>query len=268
MDGYKGGRMILLEAIINSMSFYDGGNSNNGGWLNRIFGTTKKSQLDIIDEFSITIKRGDKLSLIGRNGAGKTTLLRILTGIEKRFKGQVKYREQKLVEPNKLIYLLHQRNTLLPWFSVKQNLEFSASKESKELILKAVEKFSLGKLLDVYPKRLSGGETAKVAFACAYCANPEVLLLDEPFRGLDQLAVESCQELLDEWLISDSNLKAILLVSHSIKEAIYFSSKIVVVGSRPMCLIKEFDFDSEKLQKDASTIATLEKEIKHHLNEV
>jgi NitT/TauT family transport system ATP-binding protein len=234
---------VILSANINSMSISRPKSTQSKKWWALLSSKADSQQIDLINELNVEILEKEKLCIIGANGAGKTTLMRILAGIEKEYDGKVHFENKILKEPNKKIYLLHQKNTLLPWFTVKENLKFSASSDDKTIFKIAVDKFKLSQLLEVYPKTLSGGECARVALACAYIANPEILLLDEPFRGLDKLTIENCQRLLDEWLSDPTNLKAIVMVSHSIKEAIKFSSRIIIVSSRPMKITNDIDLD-------------------------
>jgi len=258
---------VMISVDIHSMTYTNDGEFNQKTWLEKIIGNKKKlPSIQIIKNFQIDIAENEKVSLIGSNGAGKTTLLRIMAGIEKAFQGSLTYQGEALVKPDKRIYLLHQRNTLLPWLTVKENLKFSSSKENRDQLEIVIEKFGLDSLINAFPKTLSGGEAARVALACAYSADPELLLLDEPFRGLDQLAVENCQLLLDEWLSGSNTLKAILLVSHSIREAINFSSRLIMVGMRPLQIVEEISLTEIDKENDFQQLLKIEKKVKSNLD--
>lgn len=107
---------------------------------------------------------------------------------------------------------------------------------------------------DSYPHRLSGGERARVALMCAMCARPQVLLLDEPFRGLDQLTKEQCMADLARWLDETEHNEIVILVSHDISDAVSFSDEVIVVRSKPLCLHDRFLCPSNKTVRSQELI--------------
>ena len=204
------------------------------GWDTLTVPTYRHEALAGID---LAIERGQVVALIGPNGSGKSTLLRVVAGLLVPDRGSVSIDGQAVTGPSPRVGLVFQEPRLLPWLDAWANVAFGLSdgvrgtadgdRRVREL-LSAVGLPEAGSLL---PHQLSGGMAQRVALARALARAPEVLLLDEPFGALDAQTRSAMQDLLLHVLESEG--KTVLLITHSVDEAIYLSSRIVVVTARP-----------------------------------
>ena len=188
-------------------------------------------------DISLTIKKGEFVSVYGNSGAGKTTILRILAGLTRAEKSVIKVGEsvwddsiKKIHFPvqNRSIGFVFQDFALFPNLTVKENLEFALSKnDSKEIIPELIELMELQSLQNSKPQNLSGGQKQRAALARAIVRMAEILLLDEPLSALDD---EMRFKLQDYILKIHQKYKlTTLMVSHSISEIFKLSDKVIVV---------------------------------------
>jgi len=194
----------------------------------------------VLDGLSLTIARGEFVSLIGPSGCGKSTLLKILAGLVRADEGSVAIDGESVraATRDKLIGLVPQSPALLPWRTVLGNVRLPIqlnTRANRDRALRDPEEvlrsFGLGKALKRYPSQLSGGMQQRVAIARAFVFDPGVLLMDEPFSALDELNRDQQRfGLLAFW---QSNRKAVLFVTHSVPEAVMLSDRIVVMTTHP-----------------------------------
>ncbi|KEH85243.1 ABC transporter [Clostridium novyi A str. NCTC 538] len=176
----------------------------------------------IFEKFNMSLKKNSINAILGPSGTGKTTLLNIISGIEDIDSGEVIY------NGNNISYIF-QEDRLIPWLSVYDNIAFVLkSKYSKKNIKNIVDKYlKLVKLQnhrDKYPRELSGGMKRRVAIARAFAYESDLLLMDEPFKGID---MELKKDIIDEFLnIWNYDRRTVVLVTHDIKEAKYMTDKI------------------------------------------
>ncbi|RMF98197.1 MAG: ABC transporter ATP-binding protein [Candidatus Schekmanbacteria bacterium] len=203
------------------------------------------SPLLVLSDVSLHIEKGSFISIMGPSGCGKTTLLRILAGLEKPDSGEVKVGEKTLNAPGEASVLISQKNDLLPWRTVIKNIEFGLElkgmnyQERHKRAMELISSFGLKGFEDYYPYQLSGGMARKVSFLRAIITSPQVIFMDEPFVFLDREVSYEIQEFLQSaWMKSRCT---IVLVSHSIDEAIFLSQKILLFSKRPGRIIKEID---------------------------
>jgi len=201
----------------------------------------------VLDDVSFTIKDGSIVSLIGPSGCGKTTLLRIIDGLVQPTSGQIRINERTVSKPGTDRAMVFQEFNLLPWRTAKRNIEYSlelhhlprAERSSRaDVVLKQV---GLERFADYFPNQLSGGMKQRVGLARALATNPSCLLMDEPFGALDPQIREIMQiEMLK--LLEDEG-KTIILVTHSIDEAIFLSDTIIAFSANPGRVIRTIDID-------------------------
>jgi len=191
-----------------------------------------------LEGVSFSIAKGESCSVIGPSGCGKTTLLFILSGLLKPTEGEI------LIN-SKNIALILQDYGLFPWKTVYENVSLGLEvrgvkkEEQRKIVLPLLEKLGLKGFENHYPRQLSGGMQQRVAFARALALNPEILLMDEPFSSLDALTREKLQNfLLKLWI---NNKVTMVLVTHSIEEAVFLGRKIVVLSQRPGRVLKIID---------------------------
>lgn len=196
-----------------------------------------------IEDFSLDVKPGEILSMVGPSGCGKTTLLKLFANILEPDSGSVKYNNNNIIEARKnhLIGYIPQTQTLLPNRTVAAcvslPLEIAGRKDDGELVAQALQLVGLEGYANYYPHQLSGGMKQKVSIAQNLVYKPEILLLDEPFASLDQLTREHYNEELQAIFKSRNSL--VILVTHSIEEAVFMSDRIVVLSKSPATIIGE-----------------------------
>lgn len=232
-------------------------------WLRDVLRLPPLKQAEIlISDFTLKAEAGEILAVVGASGAGKTTLLRILAGLETSYEGIVFLGPDAITRPDKRIYLLPQTHTLLPWLSVAGNLQFNIGDASGEDAggRKLLEQFGMVDKHNSYPHSLSGGERARVALMCAMQARPEVLLLDEPFRGLDQITKEKCVDDLMKWIQCAEKKEIVILVSHDIDDAVFLATRVIVVRRDPLRLYQEIPTPDQKSRR-SDKIIRLESEV-------
>ncbi len=201
---------------------------------------TKRETVRVFDQLSLRIEPGEFVSLVGSSGCGKTTLLNMIAGFLHPDSGIVSIDGQTIRAPGRERGVVFQQYAVFPWMTVRQNVAFALTLESSpkrskaemdELIAHYLDMVGLSKFADALPKTLSGGMKQRVAIARAYAADPEILLMDEPFAALDAQTRERMQELL--LAVTRTEHRTVLFVTHSIEEALYLSDKVVVLRGRP-----------------------------------
>ena len=172
-------------------------------------------------------KRGI-VSLIGPSGCGKSSICNTLAGLNKSA-------QYSITPANLKISYMFQQPRLMPWLTVRQNIQLVLPQTNNELISEWLERLHLLSIENESPLHLSGGMQRRVAMARAFIVSPDLLLLDEPFTSLDAPTAQECRDLLVE-LCRESECKA-LLVTHDIQEAIYIADTIMFLSSAPASLI-------------------------------
>jgi NitT/TauT family transport system ATP-binding protein len=209
--------------------------------ITKAFGQGEQ-RLPALEDVSLSIRRGQFVSVIGPSGCGKTTLLKSVAGLVDVDAGSVSVFGESVsraVEA-KHIGFVPQSPALLPWRTVLDNvrlpLEVNRKAEHTDGCTKVdpvalLESFGLGHVLNRRPAELSGGMQQRVAIARAFVFDPPILLMDEPFAAVDELTRESLRyELLSVW---QANQKTVLFVTHSIAEAIALADTVVIMSPRP-----------------------------------
>jgi nitrate/nitrite transport system ATP-binding protein len=207
----------------------------------------QKGTFTAIKDISLTIQKGEIVSLIGHSGCGKSTLMNTISGMVSPSKGTVMANGNLVKGPGPDRGIVFQNYSLLPWLSVYSNIYEAVDAvmldkslaEKKEIVEKNLEMVNLLAHKDKLPGQLSGGMKQRVAIARAFAISPSILLLDEPFGALDALTKGSMHiELLKLWNLDNRN-KTIVMVTHDIEEAIFLSDRVVVMNNGPEATIKE-----------------------------
>ena len=212
-----------------------------------------KGSLRVLSELSFGVELGEFIAIVGPSGCGKSTLLRIINGIVPPTSGQVLYNGQQVDGVNPECAMVFQSFALLPWLSVKANIELGlearrvAPAERERLATRYIDKVGLDGFEEAYPRELSGGMRQRVGLARALAVEPAVLLMDEPFSALDALtAIGLREELLDLWQAADSPVKTIVMVTHIIEEAVELADRILVLSTGPGRLVGDIRVELQR----------------------
>lgn len=198
----------------------------------------------VLDKLNINIGTGEIYTFIGPSGCGKSTFLYVLSGILKDYSGSVKIDGRNVDPKTQRIGLILQNYGLLPWKNVYKNTILGVKIKNGQNGLDEYGQYLLGQLgiaslMDRYPKELSGGQQQRVAIARAFLLKPDLLLMDEPFSALDAISREELQELfLNIW--KENNVTTVF-ITHSVDEALYLGSKIVVFSPAPGRILEVLD---------------------------
>ncbi len=203
--------------------------------------------LHVLENVSFSVGAQEFVCILGPSGSGKSTLLRILAGLLPVTQGEILYHGIALEGPRKGVGFVFQKANLMPWRSVLDNiilpLELSATPRPIAInkAQEMVEFVGLQGFENSLPRDLSGGMAQRVAIARALIQDPEILLLDEPFGALDALTRERMgSELLRIW---QARRKTVIMVTHSISEALFLADRVMVLSHRPgrVCLDLSID---------------------------
>src|SRR5919109_1179669 len=212
----------------------------------------------------IEVKAGEFLSLIGPSGCGKTTLLKSIAGLQPVDAGRIRIGERLVSAPGmREASLVFQDFALLPWATALENAEFGLrlrgvpAAERTQAARRALAKVGIADSFEqAYPSQLSGGIQQRVGLARARAVNPQVLLMDEPFASIDEQTRRILQDdLLRLW--SDER-KTVVLVTHSMEEAIYLSDRVVVLSPRPGRVEQVLDVPLPRPRESADVRGTAE----------
>ncbi|MFV2177882.1 ABC transporter ATP-binding protein [Actinomadura sp. LOL_016] len=185
-------------------------------------------------DFDLDVAQGGFVSVLGRSGCGKSTMLNLLAGLTAPTSGEVLYRDEPVTKPRVDVGYLTQSDTLMPWRTVRRNIEMPMelrgvpSARRRERADELIERVGLGGFERHYPRELSGGMRRRVSLARMLACDPETLLMDEPFGALDaQLRHDLQKELLRLWQGSG---QTVVFVTHDIEEALLLGDRVVVLG--------------------------------------
>lgn len=198
---------------------------------------------EVLRDIDITVNAGEFVSIIGPSGSGKTTLFQLIGGLMPLDTGEIWLDGQNISGKRGHVAYMPQQASLLPWYTVKRNVALAlqlTGADKKEALQQAehwLERVGLGEYSSAYPYKLSGGMSQRVSFLRALLSPQKLMLLDEPFGALDALTRLHMQQ----WLLSiwEQNRRSVLLVTHSIDEALLLSDRIIVLSSHPATVMNE-----------------------------
>lgn len=199
-----------------------------------------------LNNINLSIENNEFLSIVGPSGCGKSTMLRLISGLIKPSKGEILLDNEKIDAPSSKKGMVFQKPTLFPWLRVGENVGFSGSLKNEDKIDEKeidlmLEKVGLLEFKNSYPKELSGGMAQRVSLIRTMIAKPEVFLLDEPLGSLDAFTRMNMQdEILKLWQ-EIKNL--MIMVTHDVEEAVYMSTKVVIMQPRPGRVKEIVDID-------------------------
>lgn len=215
--------------------------------ISKWYGDDKRPAL-VLDHINLTVKENEFIAILGKSGCGKSTFLRIIAGLIAPNEGEVLYQGLPFTPTYPRIAMVFQSHALLPWLNVLENVELGlealglSQSERKKRALEAIDLIGLDGYESAYPKELSGGMRQRVGFARALVVNPDILLLDEPFSALDILTAENIRnDLLEIWIEKRIPTKAIIMVSHSVTEAVDLSNRLIIFNHDPGRIVKEIE---------------------------
>jgi nitrate/nitrite transport system ATP-binding protein len=202
--------------------------------VSKSFATGASRRL-VLDRVSLSVERGEFVSIVGATGSGKSTLLSILAGLTFPDAGQVTIDGEPVRGVRRDAAFVFQNYSLLPWFSALENVRLAVEaarpdlsrNEQRAQAQRTLQQVGLGNALNRRPRQLSGGMRQRVAIARAFATNPDLLFLDEPFGALDALTRETLQQDLAQICSSAGRSATIVMITNSVEEAILLSDRIV-----------------------------------------
>lgn len=238
----------MTNATTTSSSSAGGATSGNGpDWLARLVGASVifggKTKVQALEDVSLEVRRDEVVVLVGPSGCGKSTSLRILAGLGAPTSGTAEVGMPTRTNQLGGLTMMFQQPTLLDWRTVLGNVLLPLERRgltkagAQERAVEMLHRVGLGDFIHRRPFELSGGMQQRVAVARALVSEPELLLLDEPFGALDAITRDRmCVEL--EGLVMEHSM-SVLLVTHSISEAVQLGDRILVMSARPGRIIRE-----------------------------
>lgn len=207
-------------------------------------GTLYKS---VVSDCSFTIERGKLTVMIGPSGCGKSTLIRLLAGFEKPTSGTITINGKPVTGPGRDRLVVFQETALFPWMTAYDNIMYGPrargedTEQARQQAEFLLEKVGLRQFRDKYPPQLSGGMQRRAELARAMINNPEVMILDEPFRGLDEMS----KELMWEYYagLYEESRRTNFFVTTDIDEAIFLADRLLIMSNIPtqVCAVMEVD---------------------------
>lgn len=224
--------------------------------VSKVFAKVESDEVThALQDVSVTMKSGEFVSLVGPSGCGKSTILRLVAGLILPTLGRVTVDGAEVETPSPERGVVFQNPTLFPWLTVEKNIAFSLDvrgmKDGKaERVDQMIRMIGLERFRNDYPAQLSGGMAQRVALVRTLINEPEILLLDEPLGALDEFTRMNMQdEILNIWA---QKKQLALMVTHSIDEAVYMGTRVLVMESNPGRIVADIRID-EDFPRDRSS---------------
>lgn len=205
--------------------------------IGKRYSTAKGDDVVALKNVTLEVRRGETLGIVGPSGCGKSTLLRLIAGVDTQSMGIIDRESQG---GEFLVGYVFQHSSLMPWRSVYNNIRLPlevVGRSDPEAIDNLIAMIGMKGFEKAYPLELSGGMQRRVSLARAFVHRPTIVLMDEPFTGVDELTKEALQYELGRMI---RNLQATaMLVTHDIEEAVFLSNRILVMSPRPGEIVDE-----------------------------
>jgi NitT/TauT family transport system ATP-binding protein len=198
-----------------------------------------------LENISLSVDRGEFVTFLGPSGCGKSTLLKLIAGLSPVSAGRVQVNGMTPENAREMMSFIFQDATLLPWRTVERNvglgleLEHAARAVRRERVAKMLDLVGLSRASRSYPRELSGGMKMRVSIARALVSKPRIVLMDEPFAALDEMTRDRMNEELLR--LHDEQKWTVLFVTHSVAEAVFLSTRIVILSPHPGRIAHELD---------------------------
>ena len=231
--------------------------------------STRNGEMVALNGVNLDIYENEFICVVGPSGCGKSTLLNIIAGLTDATSGTVYCNGKAVSGTGTDRGVVFQQYALFPWLTVKKNVMFALEmkgvkgKQAQDLAMQYLAKVDLEKFADHYPKELSGGMKQRVAIARAYAADPEVLLMDEPFGALDaQTRTQLQSELLETW---ERDQKTCFFITHDVDEAIILAQRVIIMSARPGRIKDIVDIDIPYPRTQETKMTPRFPELKNHI---
>lgn len=229
--------------------------------VSKVFAKVESDEVThALQDVSVTMKSGEFVSLVGPSGCGKSTILRLVAGLIPPTLGRVAVNGEEIEGPSPERGLVFQNPTLFPWLTVEKNISFSldmrgAKSDKAGRVERMLSMIGLECFRNDYPAQLSGGMAQRVALVRTLINEPEILLLDEPLGALDEFTRMNMQdEILNIW---SQRKQLALMVTHSIDEAVYMGTRVLVMESNPGRIVADIRIN-EDFPRDRSSASFVE----------
>lgn len=218
--------------------------SGRRGWANRLMGRTSSDYI-ALNNISLDIEENTFVSIIGPSGCGKSTLLNIIAGLSSPSSGSIQLQGREIHGPGPDRGMVFQSYALMPWMTVAENIRFAVEtvypklplREQQRTVQETLALVGLQGAEKKHPHELSGGMKQRVGIARALAISPQILLMDEPFGALDALTRGFLQDEIER--IWEQQRKTVIMITHSIEEALLLSDRIVMMTRGPAARIAQ-----------------------------
>ncbi|EPF19199.1 ABC transporter, ATP-binding protein [Cedecea davisae DSM 4568] len=242
--------------------------------VSKSFNKGRKQKVTVLDNISLEIKENEIVALLGRSGSGKSTLLRMVAGLVEPDIGSIVCCDLPINGPGKHTSMVFQSFALFPWLNVFDSVAFGlqaqglSSDEVGKRTMDMLDLIGLSGYEKAYPRELSGGMRQRVGFARALAVEPELLLMDEPFSALDIFTGNKLrQDLIELWENRVIKTRSMLLVTHSVEEAVMLSDRVCLLGGKASTITDTFNIDIERSLRTKDSIAPMVDKISDALND-
>jgi len=212
---------------------------------NKTYTTADSRQHIAISDLKLTLPENQFVCLVGPSGCGKTTLLNIIANLDTDYQGEIAL-AQHHIKPN--IGYIFQNPRLLPWRTVRENIELALNSPQPDIIDSLLDTMQLSDIQHRYPEHLSLGMSRRIAIIRAFAINPDILLMDEPFVSLDAPTARQVRGLLIK--LWQQRPHTILFVTHDLREAIALADKLIFLSAAPMSVVSEVEVNIAREERD------------------